>query len=76
MSSPKVATKGSPTLLLRTKPSLSSTTKTKSETNGSDVVMPEDSSKLDKKAETPSTVVKIQKLLMDSKPLSTDHEPE
>ena len=76
MSSPEVSAKGSPTPPLSTKPSLSSTAKTKSETKGSDVGMPEDLSKLDKKAETPSTVVEIQKLPIDSKPQPTNHVPE
>ena len=41
MSSPKAATKGSPTPLPSTKPSLSSMVNTESETEGSDVGMPE-----------------------------------
>ena len=76
MSSPKVASKGSPTPPPSTKPSLSSKAKTESETKGSDVVDPEDLSKLDKKAETPSTVAEIQKLPIDSKPQPTNHVPE
>ena len=51
MSSPKVATKGSPT---PPQSSLSSTAKTESEAEASDVGMPEDLSKLDKKAQTPT----------------------
>ena len=75
MSSPKVATKGSPTPLLTTKPSMSSIAKTESSTEGSDV-NPEDLSKLDKREETPSIVVEKPKSPMASKHLSTDHEPE
>ena len=72
MSSPKFAIKGSPTSLTSTKPSMSSMAKTKSVTEGSDVNMPEDLSKLDKKAETPSIVV--EKPVTNS--FQTDHEPE
>ena len=76
MSSPKVATIGSPTPPPSTKPSLSSKAKTESETKGSDVVDPEDLSKLDKTAETSFIVVEKPKSPMASKHLSTDHEPE
>ena len=50
MSSPKVAIKGSPTPLTGTKPSMSSMAKTEFQTEESDVNMPENLSKLDKKA--------------------------
>ena len=76
MSSPKVATKGSPTPPLSRKPFLSSTGKTESATEGSNVVDPEDLSKLDKKAETPSIIVEKPKSPTASKHLSTDYEPE
>ena len=46
------------------------------EVEGSDVIKPEDLSKLDKKEETPSTGVEKPKLPTASKPLSTDNEPE
>ena len=71
MSSPKVATKGSPTPLPSTKPSMSSMAKTEFQTEGSDVNMP-DLSKLDKTAETPSIVVEKPV----TKSFQTDHEPE
>ena len=72
MSSPKVATKGSPTPLPSSKPSMSSMAKTEFQTEESDIDMPEDLSKLDKKAETPSIVV--EKPVTNS--FQTDHEPE
>ena len=72
MSCPKVASKGSPTSLTSTKPSMSSMAKTEFQTEESDIDMPEDLSKLDKKAETPSIVV--EKPVTNS--FQTDHEPE
>ena len=72
MSSPKFAIKGSPTSLTSTKPSMSSMAKVEFQTEESDVNMPEDLSKLDKKAETPS--IFVEKLVTNS--FQTDHEPE
>ena len=76
MSSPRNATKILQTPLPRTKSSLSSIAKTESDTEGSDVVIPEDLSKLDKTVDTPSPLREKTKLPMASKPLSADKEPE
>ena len=76
MSSLRNATKVLQTPLPRTKSSLSSIAKTESDTEGSDVVIPEDLSKLDKTVDTPSPLREKPMISVASKPLSAEKEPE